>query len=195
MNLFQDSIVTKFLAGAMTFLGMAFAHTSLYVSDEQVAQASPPLVIAPELPSHLFIPSLEINANIQHVGLTTTGAMASPKGFVDAGWYRHGVIPGQEGGAVFAGHLDNGLALPGVFKNLAKVGIGADVYVTTEEKTTLHFVVTDVDSYDYKNTPDELVFNDRGPGSRIRLITCVGKWVQADKTYDKRLVVTAKLVP
>src|SRR5581483_2097891 len=65
------------------------------------------------LPSRLVIPALSIDANVQYVGVTATGNMATPHGFADVGWYKLGTIPGNQGSAVIAGHVDNGLGMPG----------------------------------------------------------------------------------
>lgn len=205
MHLSECNIIPGVVLGAMTLWGMAFGHPPTgQIAKNTLAGSAISSSVAfatstfahtlPALPARIFIPTLEINANIQHVGFTATGAMAAPKGFKDAGWYKYGMIPGQRGGAVIGGHVDNGLALPGIFKNLDKIERGADIYISTASSTILHFVVTNLASYDYKNTPNQEVFADTQPGSRIRLITCVGDWIKSEKTYDERLVVTAELV-
>ena len=119
--------------------------------------------------------------------------MAVPYNYTDVGWFRYGPIPGQIGSAVFDGHVDNGLALPGVFKHLNSIQKGADVYVVDEKGNRIHFIVTDITSYDYKDgSASGKIFGNTGK-SLIRLVTCTGDWVGGDKTYDKRLVVTAEL--
>jgi len=144
-------------------------------------------------PERLIIPSLGIDANVQEVGINAKGNMGVPSNFSDVAWYKYGTTPGDMGSAVIDGHVDNGLGLAGVFKHLGDMQIGDDVYVENKDGERLHFVVTDIQSYPYKDAPDEQIFN-AGDAARLNLITCEGKWVKADKTYDQRLVIYTKLV-
>jgi LPXTG-site transpeptidase (sortase) family protein len=118
--------------------------------------------------------------------------MATPGNFTDVAWYKYGPAPGQPGDAVFDGHLDNGLGLPGVFKNLHNLRVGDDVAVEDANGTVLHFKVSDVESYPLEDAPAGDIFSESGP-PRLTLITCDGVWEQQEKTYDHRLVITALL--
>lgn len=144
------------------------------------------------LPATLTIPRLSIVAHIQHVGRTVSGLMASPSNFTDVAWFREGTVPGEEGSAVIAGHLDNALALDGVFKHLTDLKVGDEVDVQTLAGDTLRFRVTDSEVYPYTNTPGDL-FTKKG-GDYLTLITCAGTWLPGAHTYDHRLVVTTVLV-
>ena len=57
----------------------------------------------------------------------------------------------------------------------------------------LHFVVTEIGVYPYTDTPTPRIFNE-DDAAHLNLITCEGKWVKADKTYDERLVVYTTLL-
>lgn len=144
-------------------------------------------------PERLRIPSLDIDANVQHVGVKENGNMGTPNNFTDVGWYKYGPAPGESGSAVMAGHVDNALSLAGVFKNLGDVEVGADVYVTDISGRVRHFEVTAVRSYPYTDVPTDILFNSSGT-ERLNLITCEGTWLPKERTYDTRLVVFTKLV-
>ena len=144
-------------------------------------------------PSRLIIPSLHIDAHVQMTGVNVNGNMGTPNNFTDVAWYKYGTTPGKVGSAVIDGHVDNGLALAGVFKHLVDIQTGADVYITTIGGVNLHFVVSSINMYDYKSAPVKDIFSDQGV-AQIRLVTCGGTWVPSDRTYDKRVVVTATLV-
>jgi sortase A len=144
-------------------------------------------------PIKLSIPSAKVKANIQYVGRTTKGNMGSPTNFSEVAWYKHGTVPGETGSAVMAGHVDNALALAGVFKNLKNLKIGDDVYVTRHDGNQLHFVVQDIQRYPYNAIPTDTIFN-RNDGAYLNLVTCEGEWLQDQKTYEERLVVYTKLV-
>ena len=205
---------------ALIALGV-FAHTFqaaaiTYSSPEDVTAASSPVppgipnprtapesatdrgyvdpapVIPASYPSRLFIPALKIDANVQDVGITARGSIGSPNNFTDVGWYDLGVTPGNPGTALIDGHVDNGLALAGVFKHLSDISDGDHVYITTHGGTKLDFLVTSVSIYDYQSVPLAQMMASSS-GSQLILITCDGAWVGDQKTYDKRLVVTAEL--
>lgn len=144
-------------------------------------------------PVRLLIPALSIDAHVQYVGVTTGGEMGVPNNFTDVAWYRNGTLPGMAGSAVMDGHVDNGLALPGVFKYLERIKIGDSVYVETRDERMLHFVVYDTEIYPYKDVPMDKLFAE-SDAARLNLITCQGSWLPGDKTYDQRLVVYATLV-
>jgi LPXTG-site transpeptidase (sortase) family protein len=150
-------------------------------------------VAVAEYPSRIAIPSLGIDAKVQHVGIAKSGNMAPPTNFTDVGWYKYGTVPGYRGSAVFAGHVDNALALAGVFKHLKNISVGEYIYVTNGQGQTVTFRVSNISTYDYKSVPTSYVFN-QNDRARIRIITCDGAWNQSVKSYDKRLVVTADLV-
>ncbi len=145
------------------------------------------------LPSRLIIPSLKINANVQYVGINDKGNMGTPKGFTDVAWYQPGIVPGQIGSAVIAGHVDNAIALDGVFKHLSDLKVGDDVYVEARDGNKTHFVVSEVKLYPYQSVPAPLIFGQRDT-SRLNLISCAGTWLKDVKTYDQRLVVFTTLV-
>ncbi len=140
------------------------------------------------LPTRLKIPSLDIDARVQQVGINKKGEMGIPDNFRDVAWYAYGPAPGEKGSAVIDGHVDNALALSGVFKRLHEVRAGDEVIVVTESGAQLRFIVVDVQTYPYADVPLDLIFT-RADAARLNLITCAGTWVSGLRTYDKRTVV------
>ncbi len=195
----RQHITTIFLA-CVTFLAVALfastlVHALWYAPDEEITvppHVQKSLVATSSKPVRLLIPSIAIDAKIQEVGIGKSGAMAVPTNYSDVAWYKYGTVPGHLGSAVIDGHVDNGFALPGVFKHLSDIAIGDDVYVIDANEKKLHFVVTDVEAYPYTSVPSDLIFNAHG-AARLNLITCEGSWVPGDKTYDHRLVVFTEL--
>ena len=184
------------VAAAIVFFG-TLTQAIWYApgSDLQVpASETIPREVPPaEEPVTLRIPKININAKIQQTGVNAKGNMGVPTNYSDVAWYKHGTIPGQIGSAVIDGHVDNGLGLSGVFKNLNKLVAGDDIYVATKTGRELHFVVQSVNSYPYKSVPLDALFS-RTDDARLNLITCGGTWVKSDKTYDQRFVVYTRLV-
>jgi LPXTG-site transpeptidase (sortase) family protein len=145
------------------------------------------------IPQRIEIPSINVDAKVQQVGTNAKGNVGVPTNFTDVAWYKYGPAPGEAGSAIMDGHVDNALALPGVFKYLENVKKGDSIFVYTTSGKKLEFKVTDVKSYVYDEVPVNLVFNDFR-GAHLNLITCDGAWVQKNKNYDHRLVVYSDLI-
>ncbi len=190
-------VVTAALTALAVVVFVAtLARATLLTPIEQAATSTPPAVSAfaapGDYPARLRVPALGINAHVQETGRTASGAMGTPTVFADVAWYKYGPVPGQLGSAVIDGHVDNGLALAGVFAHLPKTQVGDELFVDTKDGRALRFVVTAVVSYPYDAVPTELIFN-RADKPRLNLITCEGAWIPNKKTYDGRLVVFAEL--
>lgn len=205
----------KIIAGAITASALAvfvyvLVHATLYAPESesplpasswqssvrpdsgfyQGNGSGPPATLASRRPSRLIIPALDIDANIQEVGITYGGNIGVPNNFTDVAWYKYGPVPGAPGTAIINGHLDNGLALPGIFKHLDSIGSGDEIDIADESGKLAKFTVETTDSYFYKKMPMTDIFTTAGK-PRLALITCTGTWVSSDRTYDHRLVVIA----
>ena len=188
------------LVGAITLVAVCvFVSTAVravwYAPEPEIQIAMEESVYASGAagqPTRLIIPALGIDTSVEKVGLNAKGNMAAPSNYVDVGWYKYGARPGEQGSAVIAGHLNNGLGLDGVFMNLEDMKKGDDIVIETIEGKQLRFVVTDIASYEYTEVPVETLFN-RDDTARLNLVTCEGVWVGDEKTYDRRLVVYAVL--
>jgi LPXTG-site transpeptidase (sortase) family protein len=168
------------------------ATSTPFISAITSPKPTPALTTNPKYPDRLIISSISVNAFVQQTGLTKTGAMGIPTNFYDVAWYRMGAIPGEKGNAVIDGHVDNAIALPGVFKNLTQVKVGDDIYVVNKKGEKAHFVVASVTTYNYQAVPLADIFGETEK-SRLHLITCGGTWMAEHKTYDNRTIVVADL--
>lgn len=191
-------IVLLLLAVTIAMAVFVFTATAvrafLFAPDTEieVPQANQSGHTAAQYPVRVRIPAIGVDASIQEVGINGTGNMAVPTNYTDTGWYKYGPVPGESGSAVIAGHVNNGLGLSGVFEHLGDLKAGDDIYIERADGETVHFVVTSSRVYPYTDAPAEVIFNPTG-SVRLNLITCEGKWVKEDKTYDQRLVVFTKL--
>ena len=165
------------------------------VTQESIAQDLIPQdqiinkLISPGLPIFLTIPTINIQANIQDLGINSDGEMDVPNNIADVGWFKLGSRPGEKGSAVIAGHFDgeNG---KGVFANLNKLKEGDKLYVKDNNGELFVFVVRESHIYDPGYV--EEVFNSND-SPHLNLITCDGVWDENKKSYNKRLVVFADL--
>ncbi len=156
-----------------------------------------PLASVPEtkevnysLPVRLRIPSINVNTSVEHLGLTSKGAMAAPKGPKTVGWLKLSPHPGEVGSSVIDGHSGWKDGIPAVFDSLNKLKIGDKIYVEDKKGLTVTFVVREFRSYDPKADAKD-VFNSSDGKSHLNLITCEGVWNPITKSRSKRLVVFA----
>jgi len=167
------------------------------------------------VPLKLKIPSLNVNAPMLGVGLTSRNVMAAPKGPIDdpvwhtAFWYRGGGIPGDVGTATIAGHVNNPLGKPEIFAHLQDLHPGDLIIVhSTTSNIDIRFVVDQVKVYSIDDIFDPGVLaqiygsgpvNGTGPQpasdglSHLTLITCAGNIVNGQ--FDHRTVVYATRAP
>lgn len=144
-------------------------------------------------PVRLRIPSINVDAVIETMGLTAEGAMDVPRNTIEVGWYQFGPNPGEMGNAVISGHFDGREGKIGVFNNLDKLKQGDKLYVLNEQGTTTTFVVRKTSTYS-PGFADE-VFVSHDTTSHLNLVTCNGAWNSVQKSYNRRLVVFADVIP
>ena len=159
-----------------------------------VAVATTPYV-APTEPVRLVIPTINVNATIQRVGLSwrNNGDMGVPTNFTDVGWYNNGPFPGALGNAVIDGHLDGKYVPEAVFFRLGDLQLGDIVEVIDSSGVLRKFKVTSSELYEF-NASTEDIFAGNTATAQLRLITCAGDWDDSSHSYNKRIVVTAALV-
>jgi len=202
----KRTVLLSIFAGfGMIAIGFAFinARYTSYITEPEIgiqqSEAATPSptqkptqmnVSKNDFPVRIEIPKLKVKAAIQQRGLNAKGEMATPTNFKDVAWYKLGTVPGNVGSAVMAGHLDNAIALSGVFKNLSQLRAGDEIYIHMNSGKKLKFVVDAKETYTYNNAPANTIFN-RKDKRRLNLITCEGKWIKDKKTYSHRLVVYA----
>lgn len=168
-----------------------------YSADTPTATPAENVVIPPiqeqpgfGLPLRLKIPVINVDTNIEHVGLTANGEMDVPKDTANVAWLKLGTHPGEIGSAVIAGHygiLKNGEG--SIFDNLKKLNNGDQLYVEDDQGVTVTFVVRENRSYD-ANADASSVFTSSDGKSHLNLVTCQG-WDKVSESYTKRLVIFA----
>lgn len=145
------------------------------------------------IPIRLSIPAVNIEAEVEPVGLDKKGAMDVPKNVNGLGWYNLGSKPGDLGSAVIDGHLDKVTGEPAVFYNLDKLKVNDEILVSDDKQIQYKFKVTDLQVYPYDKLPLTDIFT-KADKARLNLITCGGNWEATKKNYSNRLVVYSELV-
>jgi sortase A len=153
-------------------------------------------------PKHIIIARMGLDADVMPVGATDDGSMATPHCISptdpvcgEVYWWSGGVVPGETGNAVIAGHVNRPDASPASFGKLSAMRVGDTVQIVATQGTTLTFVVTQVEvvSAYVKGGSNPIINQIFGPSSSpdLNLITCIGDWDGA--TFNERLVVHTQL--
>lgn len=143
-------------------------------------------------PTHVTIPTVGIDVDVDPVGKDSAGRMANPEIEEHVGWYKYGPYPGQKGSVVLAGHYDS-LTGPSIFYHLGDVAPGDLVTVTSKDGKTLTYKVRTISIYPDNEFPIAEVFA-KSDGKHLNLITCEGIFNKATKNYSHRTVVYTDLV-
>lgn len=151
-------------------------------------------VLQPSRPIRIAIPSIEVRAPVDAVGLDADGSIATPALYKhnEAGWYERGPAPGQYGPAVIVGHVDTRTG-PAVFRQLDRLRPGARIEVTRRDRRVAVFEVNSVERFAKSHLPANRVYGDFSRPA-LRLITCGGQWVGGRLGYADNVVVFASLV-
>ena len=142
-------------------------------------------------PEKLSIPSIGVEAEILHLGVTDTGEMAVPDNGEELSWFSPGYRPGQRGRSVIAGHVDD-LDGPAVFWDLTELEPGAEILVSGEDRE-LRFKVHTMESVPLDLADIESVFGYHSSPELV-LITCSGTYDYDRGTREERLIVYASLM-
>lgn len=142
-------------------------------------------------PISLKIPAIDVEAQVQHLGMTENGEMAVPDNIEDVSWFSPGYQPGENGRAVIAGHVD-GIDGPAIFWDLSQLQLGDEVVVQGEDQT-LTFKVHTMESVPLDLADVSQVFGYTSSPELV-LITCSGTYDFDRGTREERLIVYASLI-
>lgn len=97
-------------------------------------------------PTSVSIPKIGAGSTLIPLGTNPDGSMQVPSVRTpgQAGWYAHGVKPGEVGPAVVVGHCD-GDGQFSVFHLLRDIAIGDDVHIGGSDGSTLTFRVAEIE--------------------------------------------------
>ena len=152
-------------------------------------QAAPAVVPGPSFPVRIALPTLGVDAPVVSVGLQSDGSMEIP-GVSEAGWYQYGTVPGDVGGsAVIAAHVDYNRK-PGVFFELRRLELGADIAVTDLAGEVHRYVVSERFQVDKQALPTPELFRSDGAPT-LTLITCGGSFDRGARSYTDNIIVRA----
>jgi LPXTG-site transpeptidase (sortase) family protein len=141
-------------------------------------------------PTRVRIPSISVDSTLESLRLDARKELTAPVAYDQAGWYAGGVVPGDPGPAVIAGHVDS-VRGPAVFFKLHTLKAGDTVDVE-RGGTWITFRVTLVEEYPKDQFPTDKVYRPT-PSPELRVITCGGDFDTVHKRYYDNVVVYAVL--
>jgi LPXTG-site transpeptidase (sortase) family protein len=141
-------------------------------------------------PTYLRIPSINVKTSLEDLVVDGKQVLQPPKTYEKAGWWTQGVVPGDPGPAVIAGHVDSKRG-PAVFYDLKSLRAG-DLVEVDRGGQVVTFEVYEVEKYPKNNFPTAKVYKPT-PGAELRLITCGGLFDEARLSYRDNIVVYAML--
>jgi hypothetical protein len=144
----------------------------------------------PGPPTRVRIPAIHVDSSLESLSLNSAGVLNAPDRYDEAGWYAGGVVPGNNGPAVIAGHVDS-TAGPAVFFSLRTLVPGELVSVE-RGGVWVDFRVTQVEEYPKDQFPTDQVYRPT-PDPELRVITCGGDFDTVHKRYYDNVVVYAIL--
>ncbi|GAA3422815.1 class F sortase [Streptosporangium vulgare] len=164
--------------------------------------AAPPLpvVMPPEplksdgvKPRRLAIPKIGVLAPLMALSVDSkreiqTPPLSRPN---QAGWYKHGPIPGQQGPSVVLGHVNTKKGAA-VFSRLKEIKRGDKIKVSRSDGTIAEFTVDGVEQVSKAAFPSKRVYGNTGEAT-LRLITCGGVYNGKTGHYTDNIIVYATL--
>jgi len=142
-------------------------------------------------PVSLTIPAIDVKAGITRLGLNDDRTVQVPKDADDAGWYRNGPAPGENGSAVILGHVDSTTG-PAVFYRLKNLERGEKVAVRLSDDSVAHYQVVRVALYANEDFPAQKVYSASVGKPALNLVTCGGSYDRDAGGYQSNVVVYTK---
>ena len=177
----------------------AVAQTSPAPTPAAAASAPSTITLRPAVPEpavsipqpvRVQVDGTGIDLEVIPVGVEDNGAMTLPNNHYQAGWYQYGPAPGaMTGSSVLAAHVDSRTEqLP--IAGLKNVAAGTIVSVTREDGSIQRYATESVENIAKRSLDGHKLF-DRTGEPRLKLVTCGGKWLEAQDDYEDNVVLTA----
>ncbi len=150
--------------------------------------------VAADLPRVLTIDKLSVRARVLPMSVNPDGAMQAPVNIFDSGWYGASAKPGTPGATVIDAHA-SGATREGLFAYLDTLAAGDQLSVERGDGQKFTYEVTHTETVALGDVDMNKLLTPYGSAKEgLNLITCTGKWLPDQKTYDHRVMVYTKRV-
>ncbi|MDP9846857.1 class F sortase [Streptosporangium lutulentum] len=158
-----------------------------------VVQPPAPLNSVGVRPNRIAISKIGLLAPLMALGVDAkkeiqTPPLSKPN---QAGWYKNGPIPGQQGPSVVLGHV-NTRSGAAVFSRLKEIKRGDKIKVSRSDGNIAEFTVDGVEQVSKTAFPAKRVYGNTGEAT-LRLITCGGVYNAKTHHYTDNIIVYATL--
>mgnify|MGYP001206387490 CR=1 FL=1 len=144
-------------------------------------------------PKKLKISAINVDAFIQKVGVDQNNQVAVPTNIFLVGWFVDSSKPGENGLSIIDGHVDGRTVKDGVFARLSELKIGDNIKIILGDDTEKSFVVNSAVTVPNDDALAVLFSQDPTVPSQLNLVTCGGSFDKTAGTYNKRVIVSARL--
>jgi sortase (surface protein transpeptidase) len=141
-------------------------------------------------PVELRIPTLGVTAPVEPVGLEADGDVAIPDSPRTVGWFRGAAVPGDDGTAVLASHVDSRREGLGVLAELRRLAVGDPIEVVAADGTTAAWTVVAREQVAKEDLPSGRLFA-LGGAPALALVTCGGRFDVEARSYADNVIVWA----
>lgn len=143
-------------------------------------------------PRYLYLPSINVKARVDHVGINSSGNIDSPKNANDAAWYDGSAKPTQDGQVFINGHKSYSSSYNAAFDNLDKLKAGEQIAIETGNGERITYKVVSIeivatDKVDMNKTLNVPTGAKRG----LTLMTYAGKYNYREQSAEQRVIVYA----
>lgn len=194
------------IAGSLLSLNIWKSNEQFHKSAVSASKSAPPstvpptstavasYTVAPTLPRYINIPKLNVHARVLSVGLTGTGALATPSNVFDTAWYNQSAKPGQAGAMLIDGHVSS-WTTHGVFYEIKSLANGDTIQIERGDGTLYSFKVIRIQVYTAGTVDMVAVMKPVVSGHPgLNLISCTGDVIPGTSEFSERVVVFAEQV-
>jgi LPXTG-site transpeptidase (sortase) family protein len=164
--------------------------------DQQVlgtADTAAAYAVPADQPKYITISKLGIQAPVVNLGLTSSGAVDTPKNIWHAGWYNGSAKPGTNGASLIDGHSSE--THGALFGNLEQLVAGDKIQIERGDGVIINYQVAYVVIVNRNNVDMASMMKPYGNSSKgLNIISCNGKWIDSEKTLENRVLVYAQQI-
>lgn len=147
--------------------------------------------VASDMPKRILIPKITVDGYIQLVGIDQEYNIAVPSNVHLAGWYVNSVKPGEVGLSIMDGHRD-GSSVGGIFRNIEKLAKGDEIQIEYGDGSIKDFKVVEVIQVSIEDAFDIMYEKKDSVARQLNLVSCGGRYLKEQKTYEDRIIVIAE---
>lgn len=143
-------------------------------------------------PRYISIPSINVNARVQKVGVTSSGNIDVAKKMADTAWYDGSAKPGQQGQVFIDGQTSFSSSTAASFNDLPKLALGSEITIQTGNGAVYNYKVMKAETVATSKVNMQQALNTYNGAARgLTLMTCTGTYDYKAGDATERYIVYA----